>query len=93
MQQTFQLARKHLGQLKSIEDQVPASASVYSSHSTSISLPDSGPVSEMTYTVSSGTLNPTIPYRTMPYLDSGLAAKREADCSHRTEAQLSWLVG
>ena len=24
-------------------------------------------VSEMTYTVSSGTLNPTIPYRTIPY--------------------------
>jgi len=61
------LARKHLGQLKSIEDQVPASASVYSSHSTSISLPDSGPVSEMTYTVSSGTLNPTIPYHAIPY--------------------------
>jgi len=27
-----------------------------------------GPVSEMTYTVSSGTLNSSIPYHTIPYL-------------------------
>ena len=27
------------------------------------------PVSEMTYTVSSGTLNSTIPYHTIPYLN------------------------
>ena len=46
------------------------------------------PVSEMTYTVSSGTLNPSIPYHTIPYhtipYHTRRGTKTPVQCGHRT---------
>jgi len=48
------------------------------------------PVSEMTYTVSSGTLSPsiyhTIPYHTIPYPHGRPSASRAADQTHRNRS-------
>jgi len=44
-------------------------------------------VYKMTYTVSSGTLNPSIPYHTIPYLDVRLKIRRCDDEWRRTEGR------